>query len=77
MKSFYRPFKALVVGSSPTPTQNLLFDLESPLSRYGSHSAGGGAQSNEQFHTVVCCHLLLFFRVTLADLTFLAPAGYV
>jgi hypothetical protein len=35
-----------------------LFDLENPLSRYGSHSAGAGAQSDEQFHTVsfdICC----------------------
>jgi predicted nucleotidyltransferase len=33
----------------------ILFDLESPQSRYGSRSAGDGAQSNEQSHTVGCC----------------------
>jgi hypothetical protein len=55
------------------PNPNLLFGFESPLSRYGSHSAGGVTQSDQQFHTVDCCYLLLFFRATLADLTFLTP----
>jgi hypothetical protein len=55
------------------PSPRFLFDFESPQSRYGSHLAGGGAQFDEQFHTVGCCYLLLFFRVTLADLTFLTP----
>jgi hypothetical protein len=31
----------------------------------------GVAQSNQQFHTVVCCCLFHFFWVTLPDLTFL------
>ena len=52
---------------------NIWFDFESPLSRYGSHSTGGGAQSDQQFHAVGCCYLLLFFWVTLADLTVLTP----
>jgi hypothetical protein len=53
------------------PNPNFYFDLESPFSRYRSHSAGGGAPSDQQFQTVVCCCLLHFFWVTLADLTFL------
>jgi hypothetical protein len=52
------------------PNPDPLFGFESQLSRYGSHSAGGGAQSDQQFYTVDCCYLLLFFQVTLADLTF-------
>src|SRR5580700_1248674 len=51
------------------PNPEILFEAESPRRRYRSHSAGGSVQSNEQFHTVVCCYLLLFFWVTLADLT--------
>jgi hypothetical protein len=50
------------------PNPNILFELESPRSRYGSHSAAGKAQLNEQYHAVVCCSLLLFFRVIPADL---------
>jgi hypothetical protein len=65
-----RPFKALVVGSSPTQPR-IFIQLESPQSRSGSHSAAGSLQSNAQFHAVVCCYLLLFFWVALAVLAFL------
>ena len=53
------------------PNPNILFDFESRRSRYRSHSTGDGGQSNQQFHTVGCCYLLLFLRVILADLTFM------
>jgi hypothetical protein len=53
------------------PNPNISFDFESPRSHYRSHSVGGAAQSNEQFHTVACCYLLPFFWVILADLTHL------
>jgi hypothetical protein len=55
------------------PNPKLLFGFESPLSRYWSHSADGGAQSDEPFLPVVWWCLLLFFWVTLVDLTFLTP----
>ena len=40
---------------------------------HGSNLAGGEAQFDEQFYIVGCCYLLLFFRVTLGELTFLIP----
>jgi hypothetical protein len=53
------------------PNPKISFDFENPQSRSGSHSAGGGAQFFDHVHTIVCCSLLLFFWVTLADLTLL------
>jgi hypothetical protein len=53
------------------PNPSILFELKNPRSRSGSHSAGDGAQFLDHVHTIVCCSLLLFFWVTLADLTLL------
>jgi hypothetical protein len=53
------------------PNPNFYLTVESPRSHCGGHSAGGEAQSIDQVHTVVCCILLLFFWVALADLTLL------
>jgi hypothetical protein len=62
------------VGSSPTQPKVSLA-IETPQSLSGSYSAGGTAQSIDQVHTAVHCNLLLFFWVTLADLTFLTAFG--
>jgi hypothetical protein len=53
------------------PNPNISLAIETPQSLSGSYSAGGRAQSIDQVHTAVHCNLLLFFWVTLADLTFL------
>ena len=58
------------MGSSPTQPKNFV-RLRKPAEPLWSHSAGGGAHSIDQVHTAVHCSLLLFFWVTLADLTFL------
>jgi hypothetical protein len=63
----YRPFKALVVGSSPT--QPILFCLTSKVcgAAMEGHSAGGGARSIRKSHSRISCCLLLFFGLLLAD----------
>ena len=65
-----RPFKALVVGSSPTqPTVVRLRKVDGAAIE--AHPQAVEYNSTEKFHTVVCCYLLRFFLVTLAELTFL------
>jgi hypothetical protein len=61
-----RPFKALVVGSSPTQPKAFYLDTKSAellLKPFGS----ARAQSIKKSHSRISFCLLLFFRLLLAD----------
>jgi hypothetical protein len=70
-----RPFKALVVGSSPT--QPRVFNLALKLRQAAVEAIRQAVEHNPltKFIPLVCCYLLLFFWFTLADLTFLPLIG--